>query len=113
MRHCFQWEDLIRYRVFPPFSFAKLTIYIIACLRQVIAFAPKVIKYKKKFLSLVVICVTNHHYFENCVDVANFLHHCVIPGNWVYINSPCALQTPPNTCQWWEIPAVMWELPAC
>jgi len=48
MRHCFQWEDLIRYRVFPPFSFAKLTIYIIACLRQVIAFAPKVIKYKKK-----------------------------------------------------------------
>jgi hypothetical protein len=25
MRHCFQWEGIIQYRVFPPFSFAKLT----------------------------------------------------------------------------------------
>jgi hypothetical protein len=23
MRHCFQWEDITRYRVFPPFSFAR------------------------------------------------------------------------------------------
>jgi hypothetical protein len=51
-------------------------------------------------------CVTNHHYFESIapegrVDIANFLHHCVIPGNRVYIDSQ-ALES-----AWWELPAVI------
>jgi hypothetical protein len=41
MRHCFQWEGLIRHLVFPPFSSAKLTSWALPHANHVQPFSAR------------------------------------------------------------------------